>query len=182
MAAAVWQQRHGSSGAKPAGGDQSEGHTSASNLDRPRQLLDRPRRMQCCSQPRRARQLLDSHLTGSTSKALRTAPRARQRLDGSARRGLERQPDSSTASQSAAPADPRQGSGRQAGPQCVGSRSVNGASGPARRYTTPPALLLPLGSARKAGRIQTFSTVSVAHRTSPRRPEPTRYHRRSELS
>ena len=30
MAAAVWQQRHGSSGAKPAGGDQSEGRAACS--------------------------------------------------------------------------------------------------------------------------------------------------------
>ena len=36
--------------------------------------LDRPRRPGTCSQARRARQLLDSYLTGSTGKAL-TAPR-----------------------------------------------------------------------------------------------------------
>ena len=50
---------------------------SSTELDRTRQTstdLDRPRRPGTCSQARRARQLLDSYLTGSTGKAL-TAPR-----------------------------------------------------------------------------------------------------------
>ena len=99
-----------------------------------------PRRMQSASTGSTAtRQLLDSYLTGSTSKALRTAPR--QRLDGCSggalplETGLDRSPDTGHGHGCAPGLN--QGSGRQAGPQCVGSRSVNGASGPARRYRHP---------------------------------------------
>ena len=162
---------------------QLDSSTARTDLDRPRQLLDAQAHAVSLdgldSYSTATRQLLDRLDKQGLADSPSTAAR---RLLG--RSAVETEPLDRSAGPTATAAPPglNQGSGRQAGPQCVGSRSVNGASGPARRYTTPPALLLPLGSARKAGRIQTFSTVSVAHRTSPRRPEPTRYHRRSELS
>ena len=162
---------------------QLDSSTARTDLDRPRQLLDAQAHAVSLdgldSYSTATRQLLDRLDKQGLADSPSTAAR---RLLG--RSAVETEPlgqERRTDGHGCAPGL-NQGSGRQAGPQCVGSRSVNGASGPARRYTTPPALLLPLGSARKAGRIQTFSTVSVAHRTSPRRPEPTRYHRRSELS
>ena len=63
---------------------QLDSSTARTDLDRPRQLLDAQAHAVSLdgldSYSTVTRQLLDSYLTGSTSKALRTAPR--QRLDG----------------------------------------------------------------------------------------------------
>ena len=60
---------------------QLDSSTARTDLDTDLDSYSTPRRMQSASTGSTAtRQLLDSYLTGSTSKALRTAPR--QRLDG----------------------------------------------------------------------------------------------------
>ena len=120
---------------------QLDSSTARTDLDRPRQLLDAQAHAVSLdgldSYSTATRQLLDR----LDKQGLADSPSTAARRFGCSGGARSRPNRTSTGApdrrgHGCAPGL-NQGSGRQAGPQCVGSRSVNGASGPARRYRHP---------------------------------------------